>query len=85
MAANGKSAGPSTVQVLDEGDRACVKTHDSPPSAHLPCNLREAAGVGSVQPEMAATPGPEMGQDAHPGALRFIVSAGSAFTRELLP
>ena len=86
MAANGKPAGPSAKQGLDGGGRACVKTHESlPASAHLRCNLRGASGVGSVQPEVAATPGPEMGQEAHPSAPGLSLSAGWASAWELLP
>lgn len=60
VATNGRPAGPSAVQGLDGDDRARVKIHEPPPSpAHHHCNLREAAGVGRIQPEVAATPGPE--------------------------
>lgn len=60
VAANGRTAGPSALQGLDGDDRARVKIHEPPPSpAHHHCNLREAAGVGRIQPEVAATPGPE--------------------------
>lgn len=72
VAASGKSVGTSTKWRLDADDGACAKTHEClPPSAHLHCNFREASGVGRVQPEVTATPGPERAQDAHTSALRL--------------
>lgn len=59
--ANGGSAGASAGQGSDRAHPAWVKNHESlPPPPHLHSGLREAAGVGRVRPEVAATPGPEM-------------------------
>lgn len=82
--ANGKSAGPNTMQGLEEDDRACVKIHESPPSpAHHHCNLKEAAGRGEYNRKWQPSRTREMGQDTHPSALSLSLSAVSVFAWEL--